>query len=344
AAPPIEIAAGPLGRLQFNGTISVLGLWQGQSVAGNRAARADLGNGMVFLQKTSGPVQFYLQAGAYNVPILGVKYLSTGDTVHDFFGPVPVAYLKVPLGGNANIEAGVLPTLIGAEDTFTFQNLNVARGLLWNQENDVNRGVQINDAVGKWSGSLSWNDGYYSNRYTWIIAEMSYALSAAHAIEVVGGGNLGRTAARTLATPVQNNSRIVDVIYSYTHGPWIVQPYLQVTGVPTDPSAGVARGAATRGAAVLASYTFKDRFSLAGRAEYLRSTGSAAQGSVNLLYGAGSRAWSFTVTPGWQRQRFFARADLGVVGAARTTPGEAFGPAGASRHQARSLLEAGLLF
>jgi len=54
---------------------------------------------------------------------------------------------------------------MGAEHTFDFENMNVQRGLLWNQENAVNRGVQINQALGKFSASLSWNDGYYSNRY-----------------------------------------------------------------------------------------------------------------------------------------------------------------------------------
>jgi len=30
--------------------------------------------------------------------------------------------------------AAKLPTLIGAEYTFTFENMNIERGLLWNQE------------------------------------------------------------------------------------------------------------------------------------------------------------------------------------------------------------------
>ncbi len=344
ASPPLAIPAGPLGTLQLNGVVSGLGLWQSQPAAGDRGARADLANGMIFLQKTSGPVQFYLQAGAYNIPILGTPFLAAGATLRELFGPVPVAYVKLPLGSHASLEAGVLPTLIGAEDTFTFQNLNVMRGLLWNQENDVNRGVQLNARAGNWSGAVSWNDGYDSNRYTWLDGEVSYAFNAANALEVAGGGNLGQTAYRTVATPVQNNSRIVDVIYSFTRGPWIVEPYYQYSDVPTNPSAGVAQGAATSGGAMLASYTFARHVSLAGRIEYLRSTGSAALHSVNLLYGPGSRAWSFTLTPGWQRQRFYARADLGWVHAAGIATGDALGPAGASPNQVRALVEIGLLF
>ena len=343
-APPTTVAAGPLGTLELNGAVSVLGLWQSHPAAGDQGTQSGLANGMLFLQKTSGPVQFYLQAGAYNIPILGTPFLATGDTVRNLFGPVPVAYVKLPLGQYFNLEAGVLPTLIGAEDTFSFQNLNVMRGLLWNQENDVNRGLQLNASAGQWTAAISWNDGYYSNRYTWLNGEVSYAFNPANSLEVAAGGNLGQTAYRTAAVPVQNNSRIVDVIYSFTRGPWIVEPYYQYTDVPTNLAAGVPNGAATSGGALLASYSFANHVSLAGRVEYIAATGSAAQPSLNLLYGPGSRAWSFTLTPGWQRQRLYARADLGWVHASGITAGDAFGQAGADSTQVRPTAEIGLLF
>ncbi|MGT2492307.1 outer membrane beta-barrel protein [Cupriavidus basilensis] len=50
-------------------------------------------------------------------------------------------------------------------------------------------------------------------------------------------------------------------------------------------------------------------FKLPVRLEYIGSTGSAAGGAPNLLYGPGSAAWSFTVTPTYQYKRFFARAE-----------------------------------
>ncbi len=39
--------------------------------------------------------------------------------------------------------------------TFTFQNTNIHRGVLWNQENAVNKGVQLNYASGPLSISAS---------------------------------------------------------------------------------------------------------------------------------------------------------------------------------------------
>src|SRR5215471_3453001 len=91
---------------------------------------------------------------------------------------------------------------IGILATFSFQNMNIERGLLWNQENAVNRGIQLNDTYKKLTASLSWNDGFYSNRYTWITGSLTYAFNAANSLVFVGGGNAGAYAKNTLATPL----------------------------------------------------------------------------------------------------------------------------------------------
>jgi hypothetical protein len=232
---------------------------------------------------------------------------------------------------------------MGAEYTFDFQNMNVERGLLWNQENAINRGIQVNQTLGKFTASLSWNDGYYSNRYSWLSGSLTYA-NGPHSLSFVGMGNLNRTAYQTLATPVQNNSLMYAAIYTYTKGSWIVQPYFQYSDVPTDPSVGVLHGTSTWGGAVLASHTFKHGFSLDGRGEYITTTGSVAQQSVNLLYGPGSGGWSVTLTPTYQYHRFFTRGDLSWVQATNFTPGSAFGRSGTNANQSRGVLEVGFLF
>src|SRR6185503_4415236 len=111
----------------------------------------------------------------------------------------------------------------------------------------------------------------------------------------------------TFATPVQNNGSIYNVIYTFTKGPWIVQPYFQYTNIPTNAKIGILTGANTKGGAILASYAFKHGFSLPVRWEYIASSGSVAQNSVNLMYGPGSSGTSFTVTPTFQQGGFFVR-------------------------------------
>lgn len=343
AAPPHVFDAGPLGKLDINGVVSGMGLWQGNPASGDQTTQTALSNGQMFLQKAEGWWQFYIQAGAYTIPSLGIPFLSTEKAITDLYGPVPVAFLKLVPGKNTSILVGALPTLMGAEYTFDFEDMNVERGLLWNQENSINRGVQLNQAFGKWSAAFSWNDGYYSNRYSWLSGSLTYA-SGPHSITFVGMGNLGQTAYQTFATPVQNNSVMYTLQYTYTKGNWIVQPYYQYSDVPTNAKAGIARGASTQSGAVLVSQTFKHGFSLSGRGEYICTSGSAAAGAVNLLYGPGSAAWSATATPTYQRQRFFVRGDVSWVKASSVAPGDAFGPAGRNPNQLRGVLEAGLLF
>jgi hypothetical protein len=341
--PPAIFDAGPFGKVAVNGFLSGMGLWQSNHIPGDDSTQAALSNGQVVLQRTDGWFQFYLQAGAYNLPALGVSFLATDQTMTDLYGPLPVGFLKLAPAKNTSIMIGALPTLMGAESTFTFQNMNIERGLLWNQENAINRGIQVNQTMGKFTASLSWNDGFYSNRYNWLSGSLAYA-NGPHSVAFQGMGNLGQTAFRTVATPVQNNGSMYAVIYTYTKGSWIVQPYLQFTDVPTNLKIGIPKGAGTRGGALLVSHTFKHGFSLAGRGEYITSTGSAADQAVNLIYGPGSAGWSATVTPTLQRGGFFVRGDLSFVRASGFTPGYAFGSTGMNQNQPRAVAEFGFIF
>lgn len=343
AAPPTTFDAGPFGKVAVNGILTGMGLWQGNHIPGDDPTQAALSNGQVFIQKTDGWFQFYLQAGAYNIPALGTPFLSTDKAITDLYGPLPVAFLKLVPGKNTSILIGALPTLMGAEYTFTFENLNIERGLLWNQENAVNRGIQVNQSVGKFTASLSWNDGFYSNRYSWLSGSLTYA-NGPHSLAFVAMGNLGQTKFQTLATPVQNNGSRYALIYTYTKGPWIIQPYYQYSDVPTNLEMGIVRGASTQGGALLVNHTFKHGFSLAGRWEYIASTGSAKDQAVNLMFGPGSAGTSVTLTPTFQYGRFFFRGDLSFVHASGYTPGYVFGPTGVNQNQPRAVAEIGFMF
>jgi len=340
-AVPHEVESG---KLAVTGILSGIAWTEGNHITGDPATHYDISNAQLFVQKTSGWWQFYLQGGAYNLPAIGVPFLSTSDTIKNIYGPFPQGYLKL-VKGNFNVEVGALPTLIGAEYTFSFQNMNIERGLLWNQENAVNRGIQLNETYKKLTASLSWNDGFYSNRYTWLTGSLTYAFNSASSLAFVGGGNAGTYAKNTLATPLfLNNSQIYNLIYTYSKGAWVVQPYFQYTDVPTNAKVGITQGAGTKGGALLLTYNLKRGFSLAARPEYIKSTGSVQSGAVNLLYGPGSGAFGFTVTPTYRKDAFFLRGDLAIVHATSSTPGTAFGPSGLNATQPRGVVEAGFMF
>jgi hypothetical protein len=343
ALPPVIFDAGPFGKLAVSGVLSGFGMAQGNHVAGDDSKQAALSNGVVFIQKTDGWFQFFVQAGAYNLPALGTPFLATDKAVSNLYGPVPVAFLKLQPGKNTSILVGALPTLMGAEYTFTFENMNISRGLLWNQENAVNRGIQVNQTMGKFTASMSWNDGFYSNRYSWLSGSLTYA-SGPHSLAFVGMGNLAQTKFQSLATPVQNNGTMYAVVYTFNKAPWIIQPYWQYTNIPTNPSIGVVKGATTNAAAILVSRTFKHGFSLPARFEYIKSSGSASDQSVNLMYGPGSSGTSITVTPTYQHGGFFVRGELAYVHAGSIAPGSAFRSDGTLQHQTRAMAEFGFIF
>jgi hypothetical protein len=342
-ALPMNIEAGKLGKYAINGAVSGIGVFQNNAVSGNNPQEGAFSNAMIWFQKPEGWLQFYVQAGAYDVVSLGSPFISNSTTNSDLWGPVPVAFVKLVPGKNTNIMIGILPTLIGAESTFDFQNMNIERGLLWNQENAINRGIQINQTMGKFTASISYNDGFYSNRYNWLTGALTY-VNGAHTLAFIGGGNLGQSNWQNLATPIQNNSMILNLIYTYTKGPWVIQPYLQYSDVPTNLKAGIPQGGHTMGGAILASRILKKGFSITGRWEYIGSSGNFASNSANLMYGPGSTAWSITATPTYQYKKFFTRTDIAYVSAGNITPGAAFGTFGLKTSQTRGVVELGFLF
>ena len=180
-------------------------------------------------------MQYYIQAGVYTMQALSAPFVNAQDTDEEFlWARSGCVTSKLQVGKNTQFLIGSLPTLMGAESTFTYQNFNIERGIVWNQENAVNRGIQVNQTLNKYlSASVSWNDGYYSNRYSWLSGSVTLT-KGPHVLVYDGMGNLGQTKFETAATPVQNNGYMHAVIYTYAKGPWIVSPYFQYGNLPTN--------------------------------------------------------------------------------------------------------------
>ena len=280
---------------------------------------------LVWLQNNEGPLQFFAMAGGYSFPTIGTKYFHMPKITGDTFKAVPVAYAKFVLTDEISMQVGKLPTLIGAEYLFTFQNMNIERGLLWNQEPIISRGIQGNYSSGPLTVSLSLNDGFYSNNYSWISGLVSYTLNKENTIAVAGGGAFNAVSKSSFVTPApQNNSQIINLIYTYNSAPWTITPYFQYTNIPSNVDLGIV-SARTYGGAILANYKINDNINIAGRAEYIASSGSG-----NVLYGPGSGAGSLTLTPSYQLGIWFLRGEASVVHAF-DSPG-AFGKTERQRH------------
>lgn len=349
SSPPYALDTGPLGKWYVTGVLSGLGLVQSNAGPTDKTGLADISNGQVFIQKIDGVVQFYAQVGAYSIPDLGTPYSHLTDTenaLHNFFSAVPQAFLKIVPSDSFSIQAGKLPTLIGAEYTFDFENFNIERGLLWNQEPAVSRGVQANYTIGPVTLSLSLNDGYYSDRYNWLSGSATWTINPVSTLVFAAGGNLGKTGTATIATPLaQNNSSIYNLIYTYNKAPLTITPYFQYSHVSRNDAIGIYKSASTYSGAVIANYVFTPKFQLAGRGEYIKTDGGKSDiAPTNLLYGAGSGAFSFTITPTFTFNHFFVRADGSVVHIDSLVAGDGFGRDGTKSTQVRGLLEGGVIF
>ena len=354
-APSIPGMSGPLtlnpeplkfGDIYLSGVVSGLAQFQNNVSRGDKPLQTDISNGQIFIQKNSGLIQFFVEVGAYSQPDIGVPYLNSSHSAAASYGVVPQGYLEIAPFDNLSFLIGKLPAFLGAEYTFSFENMNIQRGLLWDQSNSVNRGVQLNYTAGQVVFALSYNDGFYSNKYNWLSGSVTYAVNSTNTLTLIGAGSLSRTNISSTATPLyQDNEQGYNMIYTHTSGSFTIQPYLQYTEVPKAALLNTSQNAATYGAALLVNYSVPHSgFSLPVRMEYIASTGSAAQGAPNLIYGAGSKAWSATITPTYQYKRVFVRGELSYVKANNITDGSAFGPLGNDDSQSRVLIETGFIF
>jgi hypothetical protein len=355
--PPPKYTIPYLGDVYLDGVGSGLVMWQNNPapagfVPTNHSWTGDLSNGQIFAQKTDGLFQFYAQGGAYSIAQVGAPYTSAAQATigsntpfGDLWGWFPQGFAKIAPTDSFSVQGGKLPTLIGAEYAFSFENINIERGLLWGQEPSVSKGVQANYTIGPVATSVSFNDGFDSGVWNWVDGSVTYTLNSANSFEFVGGGNVSGTNINTLRTPLlQNNSQIYNLIYTYNNDPWIIQPYFQATHVPTNTKAGITASASSFGGALLVNYDVGSIINipganLGGRLEYLGTTGAN-----NLLYGPGSGAFSITLTPTYQYKYFFARAEFSWVKANSITAGDALGASGTGDSQTRVLLETGILF
>lgn len=356
--------ATPFGKIYIGGVLSGLGqtennvIFNGLTSKFDKTSSVDLSNAQIFIQKVDGPIQFFAQFGAYSLPSLGLPYYTSLRATHDFFSYVPQAYLKIVPTDSFSFEIGELPTLIGAEYTFTFQNMNIDRGLLWNQETAVSKGIQANYTIGPVALSVSLNDGFDSNHYSWLSGAATYTINPQNTLAFIAEGNLQRTKVSSFVTPIlQNNSQMYNLIYTYTNSPWTLEGYLQYTAVPALPayvnadprfSSAATTSGSTEGIGLYGNYSFPTTSFLSGlslpvRLEYIASNGNALTGP-NLINGPGSKAYSATFTPTYQYKRFFVRGEVSYVKLQHGTLGSEFGPLGNKTSQTRFKLETGVIF
>ncbi len=110
---PATFDLGPLGKkVTIGGVLSGIGQLQNNVSPGDHSAQADISNAQIFINKSSGVLQYFAQAGAYSLPDIGVAYVRSSTATRIFYSALPQWFLKLAPTSNFSIEAGALPTLI----------------------------------------------------------------------------------------------------------------------------------------------------------------------------------------------------------------------------------------
>lgn len=344
-----------LGFYKFS--VAATGLVGNQTnpMPGNNQTISDLSNAQILIEKLEGPIQLFAIAGSYSIAELSAPYVRSSVLPNNTWGYLPAGWLKIPAGENFSVLAGKLFAIGGLEGTFSYENTNIQRGLIWKQTSSVSRGVQFDYHNDDIYAGIAVTDGSYSNTYNWLGAQVNYELNKDNALTVSWNGSLSGNALQTDSTPLlQNNSQISTLIYSYKSPYLTLSPYLQYSYVPERPSVGILGSASTQAAAILATYRLfpldenghppHTNVSIPFRFEYIRSHGNTYTSESDLLFGPNSSAWSATLTPTYQVGMYFARVEASYVRTINATSGAAYGYSGTANNQARFLLEAGILF
>lgn len=313
----------------------------------DRSTRTDVSNALLILNKASGTLRYGFTAGAYSIPVLGFALNPTlqNEANTNLYGALPAVYLMYAPSAHFNLEAGKLATFTGQESTYTYENPNIERGIVWNMETAVSRAVRANLSGSKFNAGLEIDDGFYSGNRLGVQGQITNTPSASTTLAFVFV--VPNASAPGNPTAAIANKRLYNPLLTYTTGKWTFAPYALWVASPASTALGYKHSEYAFGGVFNAAYALSSVWSLAGRVEYGQngSTRSDASANANLLgFGPGSSAWSYTLTPAYRKNVFFARADFSQVNVSGFTPGSAFGTAGTRSQQSRVVVESGIQF
>jgi len=263
----------------------------------------------------------------------------------NLYGPLPSVYVSLNPNDHLSIAAGELATLIGQESTYTYLNPEIQRGLVWNMETAVSRGVRVTATGGKYAGALEVNDGFYSGRFLGI--EGSLALTPDPKTTYQFVFVIPNSQAPSNPTATIANKRLFNFMYTATRGRWTFAPYVLIVQSPQSSALGYTAAESAYGLVFIATFAFNPMWSITARLEDLADQSSPNDQSPNadlVGFGPGSGARTFTVTPAYRHGQFVLRADFSRVAARSATPGLVFGTTGLVTHQSRVVIESGLQF
>jgi hypothetical protein len=376
---PVDFDGGPLGQLQFSAAAD--GYFYAQSgtssdpktsIAGSKAAGAEINAWMIQLHKPTGLVQFTVQLAEYQDINLGTNKPAQVNGNRYTTGPLRAAFITIAPIEDFKLSVGQVGSLEGFESSLPWNNPSAFRSALNPAQNSNSRGVQADYTHGPFSGSVVFGDGYDTGVWNYLQFLATDKLDASNSLSIYGGIPLGVTGPNTFAYGEGGasaggangnggqgqlavvNSNMLGAWYTWSSGNLSITPEVQLQWTrPINKYAGVVSGGISDdipketgnfGAVVFGNYNFGETgFSFGGWAEYATSHGSAAQDAWFLAPNA--QLAGFAISPGYQYKQLFTRVNVGYVHLLNNgNPPAGFGNQGNGRNQVVGTLEFALVY
>lgn len=263
---------------------------------------ADVANGLLNVTVNAGKLHANATAGDYGFPTIGFPLVpdnAAGANVQ-LYSALPVAGITYSFDSHVSVSAGKFAALLGQESPFTYQNVNVQRGIAWGMEPTISRGVQLSYNNGPWTATLQENDAYYSGSDRAVEGLIAWSPGANTTLQfaaIVPGANVPPN----ITTSVGNKAEY-NLMYTRTIGKLQLLPYFLWVHSPASSVLGYSNSENAWAGVLIGMWAFNPTLSLAFRYEEARNGSSPSSASPNadlVGFGAGSRASSQTITPAY---------------------------------------------
>ncbi|NPA39619.1 MAG: porin [Thermodesulfobacteria bacterium] len=312
-----------LGKVSINGAVSTYILSGTKVVNSDRNTFYDVGSAVIDISKEASPVGFEVLAGAYATPVLGSPLSYAADTTKTL-SPIPVAYLKFKAIKGVELDIGRMPTLIGYESAFTYQNPYIQRGLVWNMQPVLHDGIRASFSYAGFDFKAGINDGYYSASTKTTDGKLVISPAVEFSISKELNSKLSLSfnclipskSAKPNDTADPANKEQYDIVGSYSFGKLSVGFDTLYVYAPKDDEAGVPEAAKAFGTALHFSYLVSQSLSLNARLEYVKDFSD--KGQIDLVgLGDDNSAVTFTLSPEYEEGSLFVKGELSYVKASK---------------------------
>ena len=260
----------------------------------------EVSNALVNVAAGTGNLRLSATAGQYGFPVLGFPiFPSNADgTNTQLYTALPVAAITYTFNSHLSVSAGKFAALLGQESPFTYQNVNIQRGIGWSMEPTISRGVQASYSNGPWSLTLQENDAYYGGSSRAAEGLIGWAPSSNTSVQfafIIPGADTPPN-----PTASVGNKAEYDLMYTRQIGKLQLLPYLLYVSSGQSSKLEYTHNENATAAVFIAVWTFSSEWSLPIRYETAANGSSASDTSLNadlVGFGPGSHAQTITVTP-----------------------------------------------